>query len=274
MRGARRGRGRPARACRGPRVRAATRLTSAAAWICSIESRNLAATSTEPSAPRCSCSHADRAARRTTGTAARRAAPCGRSAPAPRRGCARSARSEPRRLSICSSRRARSAGLRSSRPSKHSNACSSAAASVASASASGRSRSRTSIRTSGAPAAVATIAGASGPHTTSGRCVSDCSERATSATASSRPVMPGCGCDAPQRDRRAGLEQPRARAEHERRQAVGELDRAVGERHRRIGDEQPDRAERQQPGVGGEAGEHVARSRRRRRPAGSPPGAG
>ena len=152
------------------------------------------------------------------------------------------------RLSIRSSRRARSARLevleaveaqqcaaRARRPS------------VASASASGRSRSRTSISTSGAPAAVATIAAASGPHTTSGRCVSACSEQATSATASSRPVDAAAAAHAPQRDRRAGLGSPVRAPSMNAASRSASLTGRSASGIAGSGDEQADRAQAQQP---------------------------
>ena len=72
-------------------------------------------------------------------------------------------------------------------------------------------------------------------------------------------MIPDLKRDAPQGDRRAGLEQARARSEDERRQAVCELGRAIGERHGRIGLEQPDRADRHESRIGGKARKHVVR---------------
>ena len=123
------------------------------------------------------------------------------------------------------------------------------------------SRSRTSSSTSATPAAVATIAAASGPHTTSGRRVSvrqrarDLLDRFL-ATARCGPAPSAAARRIA--DRRARLQQTLPGSEQERGQPVGDLHRPVGERHRRVRREQPDRADGRQPGVGREAREHVA----------------
>ena len=149
----------------------------------------------------------------------------------------RSAPSAPARLSICSSSRARSAGLRSSRPSKHSSACSSAAASVGVGERLGalevadveqhqrRARRGRDERRRVGPAHDERQVRVGLQRA---RHLGDGLVAAGDARLRRRTRRSG--------DRRAGLEQPGARAEHERRQPVGELDRAVGERHR------PDRA--------------------------------
>jgi hypothetical protein len=172
-----------------PRELAAIRLTSPAARICSIERRNLAATSPVSCAP-LNCSQAlRRSPKLGIGTSTSSAVRSLSASASPRVRPSTTVRS--RRSSIALRSRRRSGGLRSSSPSRHSSRSSSAAASVASAITSGRSRSCTSTSSSGARAAAATIVAASGPQTTSGRRVSAASRRVTSAIVSSRPDATG-----------------------------------------------------------------------------------
>ena len=137
----------------------------------------------------------------------------------------------------------------------HSRPPASTAARRASAIVSGFSRSRAPRTTIGAPAAAATTAPASGPHTTSGRRVCGRQERRDLGDRLRAPDR-GLGLDLAQPRPGRGVAQL-AGPEQERHEPVGDLDRAVGERRRRVGRHQPDGAAAGEAAAGLKAGEHV-----------------
>ena len=255
----RRGRDRPpaapARRASAPRSGS----TSAAARICSTESRNFAATS--PGSPTPVSPPTRRGARRSSGAGRRRrravrslsasASRLGRrSAPGPLAAARRSrasSRAALGRRQVARARRSRAARPRA----RAASAASRERVRVA------RARARRAARR-GPPAAAATIAAASGPQTTSGSLVSAASSERDLARPPRR--RPGPAPSARTRrigERRAGVAEARAGAEQEGGEPIGDLDQPVRERRRRLGSRAGGSRRVPPAGRRGEAREHV-----------------
>ena len=202
----RRGPGRRPAARRRRAMRAVIRLTSPASRICSIESRNFAATSLGSSTPVKALHARPRSAKRGVGHVHHQRRPVD-SAAASRREAHE--QDEPLGALVDRAQQRASLGRAPGRPARR---CRAAPARQRPRQAERRpgcrrfSSSRAPSTTTGAPAAAATTAPASGPHTTSGSCVSRRQQRGDlrrssprapppprdrSAAGASRPPRPG-----------------------------------------------------------------------------------